>query len=1154
MADSPDPTPLGLTDPDMTDQPDGDRHVFKESIDDLSASLSQEIEMLVSELRARWRRGDRRGIESLGPAFNRIATNEEQLLDLVYHEVLIREEHGETPHVDEYLARFPQHGERLQRLFAVHGAIEDDWDHDLSDDHDSDSAEVSAEDRQSRETPSSTDWGEDKHKARLWPRKSRNSRPVEPPPGYELLEEIGRGGMAVVFRARQQILHRVVALKMLVAGNVASKEVLARLQQEARVVAQLQHPGIVQIYEVGEHQGSPYLSLEYVAGGTLHEWLDGQPLPPMDAAQVVEELARTVQFAHERGIIHRDLKPSNVLLVERPTGIQASDTISMSDSRASGSSTLVVTKISDFGLARILGGRSDLTATGQVLGTPSYMAPEQTASSCTASAAQDVYSLGAILYELLVGRPPFRGATLFETLEQVRSNEPVPPRRLQPRVPRDLETICLKCLEKLPSRRYPTALALAEDLLAVQQGDTITARPAGPIERTWKLVVRHPTVSSLIVLAVLVALVGVGGIWQEAVRANQNEVDAKRDRDMANRLRLVANSERDEAKAQRERAIQQTQIAEEQQQHADEQRVLAETARARAQELQLAAEANLDQALDAINSLARFGSELQGQPRQQAISQRILDDTLTLYTKLESEHGDNPRLRRQLAGTLTRAGELRAMLRENDKADELLRRAIAILEEELQYNPGDIQLLNLTASASWHHGNLLRSTERPKEALGAYRRCVAARDAVLAIRPDPYQEVAKANTLVNECVALLQVGRPADAVLRYEEAITILRGVIKAVPGLVNAYSELSLALHDYSRILRMMQRAEDSQKAFQESFDLRKRLYQRDSNSVMNRVMLARLHTSQGYFDREMQELPSGIAQFQQAIPLLAGLVESYPTVYDYQRDLHLALVGQVEICLLAGNAEVGKPAWQDLVVRLQTARKLFPHDKMVAARVVAWLPGWSDQLWEDGQQNAARQLSQLALESALWLHGASLPTAPEKEAMLANDAAWLLATTLETGKRDLPKAKELAQRAVRLSPNSAACLHTLGTILIGQSEPAEAKKVLTRAITLEKQAVTRSPFGQLTKALLALPQGNGEEAREAFEMSVGFRKQSIYRLPALYATLAVAQSMLNEQEAARSTLKLVVNPPRDFSKDGAQSRRLIDEARKKIGLRPDE
>jgi WD40 repeat protein len=310
-------------------------------------------------------------------------------------------------------------------------------------------------------------------------------------PGYEIKAELGRGGMGVVYQARQVKLNRLVALKMILAGAHAGEGELARFKTEAEAVARLQHPHIVQIHEVGEHNGLPYFSLEFCEGGSLESKLGGAPRPPGEAARLVETLARAMDAAHRAGIVHRDLKPANVLLAGDGTP-----------------------KITDFGLAKKL-DQTDQTASGAIMGTPSYMAPEQASGkSKEVGPPADVYALGAILYEVLTGRPPFKAATAFDTIAQLLQDEPVPPRLLQPQTPRDLETICLKCLYKEPNKRYASALALADDLRRIQAGEPIQARPSRWWERTWKWCRRQPARAALILVSVLaISLMAGGGSW-----------------------------------------------------------------------------------------------------------------------------------------------------------------------------------------------------------------------------------------------------------------------------------------------------------------------------------------------------------------------------------------------------------------------------------------------------------------------------------------------------------------------------------------------------------------------------------------------------------------------------------------------------------------
>jgi serine/threonine protein kinase len=330
--------------------------------------------------------------------------------------------------------------------------------------------------------------------------ESADSRPEVP--GYVLLGELGRGGMGVVYKARQTRLDRLVALKMIRAGPLAGAQEVARFLTEANAVARLQHPHIVQIYEVGEHDSLPYLALEFVNGPTLAQRVSGMPQPGRAAADLVETLAQAIAIAHERGIIHRDLKPSNVLLGPHATSFDDGPR----EERPYG-----VPKITDFGLAKRLDSDAGHTRTGVFLGTPSYVAPEQARGQAQdVGPATDIYALGAILYELLTGRPPFCGKSAFETLELVTRQEVVPPSRLQPAVARDLEAICLRCLDKSPHGRYPSALALADDLRRFLSGRPTKARPPSPAERLTRWCWRYPVAASL--LAAFVCCL-VFGFW-----------------------------------------------------------------------------------------------------------------------------------------------------------------------------------------------------------------------------------------------------------------------------------------------------------------------------------------------------------------------------------------------------------------------------------------------------------------------------------------------------------------------------------------------------------------------------------------------------------------------------------------------------------------
>jgi WD40 repeat protein len=439
----------------------------------LSPSEVRQIEQVCDRFEAAWKAGQRPRLEAhLGTAEESLRTT--LLCQLLALEWEYRLRAGDQPQAAEYEARFPGAAaliEAVGRAVAV-------------------AAERSPLEPDSPGTSTVT------------------ADPVPPRLGkYRILRRVGRGGMGVVYEAVEESLGRRVALKVLPQIGLADPTTSARFRREAQTTARLHHPHIVQIFEVGEHDGQPFLALEFVAGPSLADRLRDAPQPPRQAAALVETLARAVHHAHEQGIVHRDLKPANVLL--SGGGCEPPD-------RSGGSHpppAEYTPKITDFGLAHHVGG-GDLTATGEIVGTPAYMAPEQAwgkSKRQPVGPAADVYALGAVLYECLTGRPPFQGATMLGTLEQVCFQEPVSPTHLQPKVPRDLETVCLKCLEKEPGKRYASARALAEDLRRFQAGESIAARRAGPGERLRRWCWRNPALAAAGVLGV-VALVAVAGL------------------------------------------------------------------------------------------------------------------------------------------------------------------------------------------------------------------------------------------------------------------------------------------------------------------------------------------------------------------------------------------------------------------------------------------------------------------------------------------------------------------------------------------------------------------------------------------------------------------------------------------------------------------
>jgi tetratricopeptide (TPR) repeat protein len=544
--------------------------------------------------------------------------------------------------------------------------------------------------------------------------------------GYQCLAQIGCGGMGVVYRARQIGLGRSVAIKML-RGGFSDRRSLARFRTEAESVARLKHPNIVQIHDVGEYQQRPFLVFEYVDGGNLSEWIDGQPQSEVAAAALVRNVAEGLAVAHGQGIVHRDVKPANVLLMRRT---ERSTDKSPTESRANLSD--FVPKITDFGIAKQLGMDAPMTESGELMGTPAYMAPEQTGvRGFAVSPATDVFALGVTLYELLVGRSPFVTPSRMETVQRVQTQDPVAPSQLQPTIARDLENVCLKCLEKDPSRRYPDATALADDLDRFLRGEPVRARPIGRVQRVGRWCHRNPTTALLVGLLVLACGAGLAGVswkWREA-----------------------------------------------------------EVARSRAQANYLRALRAVDESFDV---LGRETSE--DSPPVREIRQKLLTRAAKFYAELSRDlkqaRSNEPENQHLLASTLMNLATLHYELKQPQTAEEYHRQALKIWSA-LMSQPGD-QTRSLRESSLAHYnlGNVQRTLEQFDDAAQSYKTAILQTSDLL--------KAGKRSDMTKRCLRNSRWGlaRALDQLGRHAEATEQWKIVVQGSSGRQRDHMQIELA------------------------------------------------------------------------------------------------------------------------------------------------------------------------------------------------------------------------------------------------------------------------------------------------------------------------------------------------------------------------
>ncbi len=653
--------------------------------------------------------------------------------------------------------------------------------------------------------------------------------------GYEILDELGRGGMGVVYKARQQQLNRVVALKMVLAGSHASAEQLLRFRIEAEAVATLSHPNIVQVYEVGEDDNCPFFSLEFVDGHPLDRIIDGRAQDPRAAAKLVMEIAQGMEAAHRQGIIHRDLKPANILVGHDG-----------------------VPKITDFGLAKRFDDDEGHGATksGAIMGTPSYMAPEQALGRTKDTRPPaDIYSLGAILYDMMTGRPPHRGNTLLETLQQVQKVDPVPPRKLRPEMPRDLEVICLKALQKAPEKRYETAGALAEDLRRYLSDEPITARPTPWYEHVYKYAKRHPAQTALysVSLLALVIVLTLGGFWLDSERRA-----AEREEEQQRKLAQLESNKRAQEKKLRLQA------------ERDYRR----------------AERNFQKAMQAVDEmLSLVGQErLANIPQMGPVRRELLEQARNFYREFLEEKSTDPAVQREMYRAQFRVADVDRMLGKTKAAEKNYRVALANLEDLAAKQPGNVDVQQDMADIANNLGNLLENLDRLPEAEKMYQKAMTIVENMPGSNPARQQKLGSYHN--NFGAVMRRMGNNESAEKSFEESIDIYQQLAKRFPTKPKLREELARSLSNLGAQLitdNQINKAEDSLVRAQTILN---ELTEKQSNKAEYQAQLARTLSLLGAVRRDKQPKRAEV-DYREALKVRKKLADDFPSTPDYRRDL---------------------------------------------------------------------------------------------------------------------------------------------------------------------------------------------------------------------------------------------------------------------------
>jgi serine/threonine protein kinase len=845
---------------------------------------------------------------------------------------------------------------------------------------------------------------------------------------YELLEEAARGGMGVVFRARQVSLNRIVALKVIRDAEWATPADVQRFRLEAEAVAQLDHSNIVPIYEVGQwHPGSKgatihYFSMKWVEGGTLAQLLASgawsattRPAQRTVAALLVQ-VARAVHYAHQRGILHRDLKPANILLsVSWEEGMSASP----GDHAALACPARLMTAvpmITDFGLAKRVTVDDQLTQSGVAVGTPSYMAPEQAAPRQAPAGGgptmvADVYSLGAILYEMLTGRPPFRGETMLDTLREVLEREPQRPRALNPTLDRDLETICLKCLQKDPARRYASAAALADDLERFLAGEPIHARPVGSAERLWRWCRRNRTLALTSLLAALalpaaLALLALVAINESHHAARLDEWSGKLQHALLQVKSKHAEAEKNLARAERLRG------------EADKHFKEAEHQRQRE-------EKSFHNAHQAVKLFyTRLASELRSTPALQPLRKKLLEASRDYYVRFLEQRKDDPRLKRELADAHDDVAYISSEFGSRAEAAASYRQALALYEDLLRASPQDLTLRSRVASTCYNLGLMLGIVNQPKEALAFQRRAKGYYEAVLRDHPDHPRALAGLANVLGALAGLHRhAGRPLEAYEAFREAVVISEKLLRSQPRSRKYQGALALCYNNLGVSQSHLGRKDDALESFEKAKEIRERLARADPKNWGAQMGVAASYRDIGLIHHDRGANSEALSWLEAARDIRARVAAANPNMILAQTDLASSYV------------DVGG-----------SLAALYPNKKALALAQY--------------QKAVALQEKLIRID----------PVSP----YLRNDLAGthFLIGNLHRGDdpaqavKEFEKARALQEELVTAAPGTPAyrnalgsTLNNLGMALLRLKRFDDARAALHQAIETQRQAVAQAP-----------------------------------------------------------------------------------------------